>query len=351
MNDLGNFKALAIGSLPYQDGRAAWDLTMKYFPEIPNWPQLPKRKYFENMYVQFSEHIPGRNIDIENERFYIDNTQHLDLEMEKFYNDYLSNEIDLFKVSRDYCEGLFIGLELSENEIEFFKDIKFIKGQITGPVSFGLQVVDENKKPIYYNEMFHDILVKNLERKAQWQEKMLKKINNNVVISVDEPYLSSVGSGVINLNREQIIKDLEAVFKGLDCLKATHCCGNTDWTLLMATSADILLFDAYNYSKNLALFSSDLDEFLTRGGLIGWGIVPSVPSELENASEENLISRLEEGIDVLVGKGIERDSIIHQSLLTPSCGLGPLTEPQAKDAMILTESISKRMIQKYELEN
>ncbi len=346
MKFIGNCKPLCIGSLPYTDPKIAWQRILDNFPEMPFWPQLPKRSYLENMYLQFSEHMPGRKIDMDNQRFYIDIQQDLQPEMERFYNSYMSNDIDYFKISRDYCEGLYAGLELFDQDEDKFADAEFIKGQLTGPISFGLQVTDEAKKPILYDEMLHDILVKNLQRKAQWQERMLGKINQNIILSIDEPYLSSVGSGILNLDRNQVIEDLETIFQSLNCVRATHCCGNTDWSLLMATSAEILLFDAYNYTKNVALFAQDLEEFLARGGCLGWGIVPSIGADLDNVTMEILVTRLEDGIKLLESKGLDRDQILQQSMITPACGLGNLSQAQAETAMKLTRSISEFMREK-----
>ena len=50
----------ALGSLPIVDPMEACCLMTQSFPAIPAWPQLPKRTYLENMYVQFSEGYPGR---------------------------------------------------------------------------------------------------------------------------------------------------------------------------------------------------------------------------------------------------------------------------------------------------
>ncbi|WP_455392577.1 hypothetical protein [[Eubacterium] cellulosolvens] len=350
MENIGNCKALGIGSLPHTNAADAWDDVLNYFSKIPFWPQLPKRRYYENMYLQFSEHIPGRQIDLENQSFFIDRTQDLQPAMERFYQQYLSEDIDQLGISREYIEGLYYALDLLDNNDDFFYDIEFIKGQVTGPVSFGLQVVDQDKKPIFYDEMLHDILLKNLERKTRWQQEVLAKINQNMIISVDEPYLSSIGSGVLILNRDQVIEDIEKIFKVLTCLKATHCCGNTDWSLLLETSADILLFDAYNYTTHLALFASDLDSFLNRGGCLGWGIVPSTVNELEKTGVEELIKRLEDGIQLLVKKGLDQKSILRQSYVTPSCGLGNISIAHAKYAMQLTKTISEHMRAKYKLD-
>ena len=350
MNLIANCKPLGIGSLPDIDANLAWENVLKNFTQIPFWPQLPKRSYLENMYLQFSEQLPGRVVDLENERFFVDKTQDLEPDMEKFFNIYLSEDIEAFKISKEYSLGIHSGLELLENNKDIFNDIEFIKGQLTGPISFGLQVIDSSQKPILYDDMLHDILVKNLQRKAQWQEQILGKINKNTIISVDEPYLSSVGSGFLNLNRDMVIRDIEAVFQSIKNIKATHCCGNTDWSLIFETSTDIILFDAYNYTKNFVLFNSDIRSFLSRGGCIGWGIVPTSGTELEKCKVEELLARLEYGINLLVDKGIDHDTILHQSFITPACGLGPLSVAQAETAMNYTNAISEQMRTKYNLE-
>jgi hypothetical protein len=342
-------KALGIGSVPYLDGKSAWERISQNFPQVPFWPQLPKRIFLENMYTQFSEHLPGRKIELEAKRFFIDDSEDHTAEMEEFFNDYLTEDPKVLGMSRDYCEGIYSGLELVSSNKELFENAEYIKGQITGPVSFGLQVTDSSLKSILYNDMFHDIYLKNLERKAQWQEMMLAEINENVIMSVDEPYLSTLGSGIININRQQVIDDLETIFKALKCVKASHCCGNTDWSLLMKTSADILLFDAYNYSNNLALYLEDLQEFLSKGGCIGWGIVPTTAQDLKGCTLDGLINRLEEGIGILVNKGLDRDLILDVSFITPSCGMGTLSIDDSELAMQLTSSISKHMREKYEL--
>ncbi len=350
MIKIGNFKTLGIGSLPYINADEAWQSILEHFPEIPFWPQLTKRSFLENMYVQFSENLPGLVLDKNNGKISIDTTQDLQLELERFYNYYLSENLTKFEVTRDYCEGIYSGLELIDQNEDIFNSTEFIKGQITGPISFGLQVVDQDRKPILYNESFYDLVVKNLQRKAEWQVMMLRKFNNNIILSVDEPYLSSIGSGFVNLNRDRIIKDIKSVFENINAKKAMHCCGNTDWSIITETSIDILLFDAYNYLNNIILFSADLKTFLNRGGILGWGIVPTTPEDLRKVNEEGLIKILEEGISALVKKGLEKDQIIAQSLITPSCGLGNLTTMEADKAMSLTRKISDHMRTKYGLE-
>ena len=55
-----NIKGLAtgIGSLPHTDSDKALDLIFKYTPQVPFWPQLPKRDKREGMVIQYSQGLP-----------------------------------------------------------------------------------------------------------------------------------------------------------------------------------------------------------------------------------------------------------------------------------------------------
>ena len=54
-----------------------------------------------------------------------------------------------------------------------------------------------------------------------------------------------------------------------------HCCGNTDWSLLLNAPIDILSFDSYGYFESLRLYDRALAQYLARGGWLAWGLVPT----------------------------------------------------------------------------
>jgi methionine synthase II (cobalamin-independent) len=334
-----------IGSLPHTDVDTACRLVVEQFPEIPFWPQFPKLSYYESMYVQYSENVPGLKID--NNKITIDLFQDLDDEFEKFYMDYMAGRTENFGQSQDYVQGLYKLLELG-NEMP---EVKAVKGQITGPVSFGLQVLDDRSTPIFYDNMLRDILIKNIKMKAQWQEKMLSQICERTIISVDEPYLTSIGSGTVNLDPVEVKDSIQEVLSFINGLKGIHCCGNTDWPLLMDTSIDILFIDAFSYAKNLSLYPSEVQAFLDRGGIIGWGIVPSIGEDIKRENVVNLANKFESSINLLLDKGINKDILLNQSLITPSCGLGSNELEEAEKALRLTNKLSKILRKKYEFED
>jgi len=329
-----------VGSMPHTDPSEACSQVIHYLKEIPAWPQLPKRSFLENMYVQFSQGFPGATI--EDERIYIDRSQNMDKPLEQLYAAYLENDIDKYPISSDYAAGLHSFLALTTLAP------LAVKGQITGPISWGLTVTDDNRRAILYDDTLADALAKLLRLKAAWQEKALSQISRNTIIFVDEPYMVSFGSAYVSLSRERVINLLEEVFGGISGLKGVHCCGNTDWSVLLGTSADILSFDAYNYAQSFSLYPAEIKKFLDRKGTIAWGIVPNNEEALAKESVAGLKDRLDEAMAPFTRSGIPFKQLLRQGLLTPSCGLAPLaTKEAAAQALELLAELSAKIRKRY----
>ena len=330
--------ATGVGSLPYSNPQDALRLILSTFPEIPFWPQLPRRDFRENMYAQFSENLVAVQLDMPHEIIsaVIDDT--MLAQVETFYARYLAEDPGLFAVSPEYAAGLYA----LRDQRDALKQAKWIKGQVTGPISFGLKVVDQNLRPMLYDDSLHDVLVKHVARQAQWQEQFLAELGTPLMF-VDEPSLSLIGASVVALNRDQVIRDLAEVFSSIRGLKGTHCCGNTDWLMLLETSVDLISFDAYNYAENIALFADDVRKFLERGGILAWGIVPTVAEQIMSETESSLANRLDAAIGLLVKKGVDRALLYDRALITPACGLGTLSIPIAERAFALTRGISQKI--------
>jgi methionine synthase II (cobalamin-independent) len=217
-----------------------------------------------------------------------------------------------------------------------------VKGQVTGPISWGLQVTDRNRRPLLYNDAVADALARHLKLAAAWQEKGLRAFAPTTIISVDEPYLASIGSAFVSFPREQVVTLVGQVLSGIKGLKAIHCCGNTDWSVLLSTPVDILNFDAYNYGETLSLYPAEVTLFLDRGGAIAWGIVPNDEETLAKETEASLVDRLDETMRMLARKGVSYDALRSRCLITPSCGLGTMSAEGATRALEMTAAVSAR---------
>jgi methionine synthase II (cobalamin-independent) len=292
------------------------------------------------MYVQYSTSLPAIKVDEVRERVYFDTSDDITGALEQFYSSYLAEDIAAFRLDPDYATGFYTLLDVLDVDSD-----GWVKGQVTGPISFGLTVTDQDLRPSLYHDQLADAIVKNMACNARWQIRELRSFRPNVILFVDEPYLAAFGSAFISLERQQAVTILNEVFAAIHqegALAGVHCCANTDWSVLLATTVDILNLDAYGYLENLALYPAELRAFLDRDGLIAWGIVPNC-EEIYATTPEGLARRLYQGLELIQNKADARgldltvSELIRQSLITTSCGLGPATVPVAEQALeILT---------------
>src|SRR3990172_8281795 len=216
-----------------------------------------------------------------------------------------------------------------------------------GTISFGLTVTDQDGRACLYNDVYVDVLVKHMAFNACWQVGQLGKVNERVILFVDEPYMASFGSAYVSLGEEQVIAWLDEVYAALHAAGAitgTHCCGNTDWGVLLKTQVDILNLDAYDFIENLALYPVELREFLDRGGAVCWGLIPN-NEHIFNETPHTLAKTLRDGISLICQKATNRgvrmrsDEFASRSLLAPACGLGPASVEIAERAFdVLAET-------------
>lgn len=324
-----NFQTIGIGSLPYQNIEIAFEKTLKNF-NIPFWNQLPSFSFKQNMYVQFAYDLPNAIIDEKNKKFFIKISGEEPIEnfLKKLEN---ANFNAFYK--KEHFSGLYYLLEHKDKVKS-----EFVKGQITGIISLGLQVVDENRKPIIYNEIYKELLIKNLKMKIKLQEEKLKEIASTIIF-LDEPYLSMIGSPYISLNKEEVVLLFNELLKEFKGLKGIHCCGNTDWEMVLQLPIDILSFDAYNYSQQFLLYSKEIKNFLENGKTIAWGIVPS-DEKVRKESKEGLVLKLKNIFEILEKKGIKKE-LLRNSLISGSCGFGSLTLENCEKALNLTKEVAK----------
>jgi hypothetical protein len=341
------FLTTQIGSMPYPDGKEICKRLVSTL-DIPAWPQLPRRSFRESMYVQYSSALPGILLDEGKEKILFNTENDISPVLEEFYAHYLAEEVDCFGLRPDYAAGFFTMLETLRATPG-----EWAKGQVTGPISFGLTVTDQNLRASLYDDMLSDVIVKNMAMNARWQARQLHALRPNVIIFVDEPYLASFGSAYISLSREQVITILDEVFAGIHAegaLAGVHCCANTDWSVLLATQVDILNLDAFGYLENLSLYAAEIRAFIDRGGIVAWGIVPT-GQEIFEVNGQMLATKLRDGLDMICqksrahGVSIDPEELANHSLVTPSCGLGSTsieTTERVLETLVTTSEILKK---------
>ena len=326
-----------VGSFPHSDAQPLIERIFSRFTALPAWPQLPARDWLESMYVQYSEGLPGAVVDRATGRIYFSTANGFESQLEAFYQAVVEEDVERFAIGRDYALGLHLFLETLPRLGD--RRPHWLKGQVTGPFSFAMTVTDENKRALAYTPELHEVAVRGMAMKARWMARQLRQVAEGALVVLDEPYLCSFGSAFVNVSRQDVIAALSGAVEAIhreDALAGLHCCGNTDWSLVLSTDLDVINFDAYEYFQGLSLYPVELQAFLRRGGILSWGIVP--PSRSGAGLDPHvLLAALDDRIGQLASKGIDRTLLYRHALLTPSCGLATETVERAErtlDALV-----------------
>lgn len=330
-----------IGSMPGADPVEACSFINRRLTDLPAWPQLPRRVNLENMYIQYSEGFPG--IVIDHEKIRLERTPDFDIRLEQLYSDSFEGKSDGYLVSKEYAAGLYSFASGQKSKVPI------AKGQLIGPISWGLCVTDNTGKGIIYDDTLADAITRFLRLKASWQERFLGSIARQTVIFIDEPYLTSLGSAFVALPNEKISQLISEVLAGISGLKGIHCCGATDWSLLLNLPIDVISFDAYNYLDSILCYQSDLSSFVRKGKSISWGIVPNDEDLLKKESAATIYDRLTEALAPLTRDGIPIRDLLRQSIITPTCGLTSLSPDAVEHVFALLNGVSGMVRQKYGL--
>ena len=342
MKTLAPLAATGIGSVPYQDPQEAVTLILKYFPEIPFWPQLVRLGFREEMVAQGAGGLPGLLVDLEARQVTLDPEASREMALAQFYETLWAGGLDPYALAPEEAQGfhtLLAQLAASGN------GPLALKGQVVGPVTFAGMVKAGDGKPILYDRELTQAVSQGLARKAAWQAEQFRQTGREAVVFFDEPILTGFGSAFLPVSREEVTtiltETIEAVKEPGPVTVGVHCCGNTDWALLLETPVDILSFDSYGYFDHLLLYDKALAAFFRRGGYVAWGLVPT-GEELAQETGDSLWQRFTSQVERLAGLGLGLQEVLHHSLLTPACGLGYLSPEGATRALTLLSELSGR---------
>jgi len=286
-----NWQPFCLGATPFADSAKAWRSLNQRFDRLVGWPQLVRRSRFEGLYIQFSQGFPG--LVSHNDILWVDPRRDYEHDLQALYLAYLEGDSQHGRIEPAYAQGL--------------ADLLYLK--------------------------------------ARWQDEQLRRLGHTTIMMVEEPYMASYGSMHVGVEREQVSELLGQVFDGVQGLRGVHCCGNTDWSVILSTPLDIVSLDAYDYGQSLTAHAEALDAFLRRGGIIAWGIAPASAAAL-NETSDSLADRIESILYRLSTLGVDSDLLAGSALVSPSCGLGALAPRIAESVYDLTVAVSTEMVRR-----
>ncbi len=330
----GNLLTTAMAVMPHQDAQRALQSALSL--DIPFWPQLPRLNYYEDMYVQASEHFPGAVLDMENQR--------LSFSMDKFIaelEEALAHmaEPGYFDISPTYSAVYHEFLQLD------LKDRPAIRGQLEGPISFGFNVKDQDNRPIIFDDSVRPFMLEFMAQRVNTQLRRLKLMNENAFMFIDEPGLQFVFSGVSGYGEAAAKRDLETFFSYIERPRGVHLCGNPDWDFLLGLDLEVLSLDMYSNGERFVSYVKSIRRFLDRGGVIIWGMIPTQTENFQKQGLEELAGRLKSLWNTLDKAGIDRDFLLSRSLLSPAtcCLVNTDGERTVDQAFAAVKSLSRSL--------
>ena len=350
--------ATGIGSLPFTDPEEALEVVLENVPFLPHWPQLPGRGKEEGFVFQFLHPLVKTGVlTVEEGRAYFntgspawveDLTEFYDLclraQEEAWEGESGPGALAEFAPPHGAAAGLWAFLETVGRRGP--GEALYFKGQIAGPLTVGFALKDERGRPAYYDRQLRELLRTALALAARWQARALARLGRPAVVFIDDPAVNVYGqASFITVTREMIAEDLEEIVRAVHAeggLAGVHSCDAVDWSIFFALGLDIVNLDAYSFGESLFPFAREAKEFLERGGVLAWGIVPTSGAAREEGVE-SLLGRLSGLWEELARRGVRRDLLRAQCLLTPACGTGLLEPDLARRIYRLTAGAAEEV--------
>ncbi|MBL0715541.1 MAG: hypothetical protein JJV98_17770 [Desulfosarcina sp.] len=335
----GNLLTTAKAFMPHTDVERALATALSL--DVPFWPQLPNYSYYEDMYVQAAEHFPGIVLDVEKRT--------LRFSIEKFAEEFEEtllrfDDPDYFDISETYSAVYhrFLALDLADRPA--------IRGQLEGPISFGFNILDQDERPILFDDTVRPFMFEFMARRLNVQLARLKQLNPRAFMFVDEPGLQFLFSAMAGYSDLQAKGDLDQFFAQVDRPRGIHLCGNPDWDFLLNLDLDVLSMDIYTNAEIFASYAPAIQRFIDRGGILVWGIVPTGFETFGLEPMPSLTQRLETVWQVLWSRGVDRQQLVQSSLLSPAtcCLVNPDRDQTVNRAFAAVHRMALELREKYQ---
>ena len=309
-----------IGSLPHTDPSEAVAFVLARQTRLPAAPSLPQRSPLEGMIAQAAWGVPG---------VLVGDDGSLDLRLD---------ELDpAAPVGDPGLDGEpFVTLRHFLDAVS--GRTTPVKLQLTGPVTLGLALhaagADAGRAFAVAGTAVRARATALLHLAAR------RAPGTPLVVFLDEPGLTGLMHPEFPLDPEAAIDLTSSALAVLErgAITGLHCCGPTDWKLLIHAGPRIL---SAPLGLGLDSAGETLGRFLDDGGWVAWGAVPT--DEPIGSTPGRLWRQLSAGWCEMVQAGCDPVLLRTQSLVTPACGLATHGVSQAERVVSLTRQVAARV--------
>lgn len=308
-----------VGSLPHRDAGEAVDFVLRALPELPAAPTLPTRDPRESMVAQAAWGMAGVDVRPDGS---------------------LEVAVDQLDPEAPLGDAALVGPPF-ETLQTFLSAVAgrtgAIKVQLTGPVTLARALVAGGSEPALATRAAGAAVRARAVALADAVEAVAPEAP--LVAFLDEPGL--VGGPPSTFGDADAIVDLvSSALAAWESRAVTgvHCCGATDWKVLLQAGPRIL---SAPVGADLLTGAGALAAFLERDGWIAWGAVPTDRPLGDSVS--HLWRDLSAQWCDLVQAGCDPVRIRRQALVTPACGLANHHVTQAERVLELNRAVGLRI--------
>src|SRR5258708_33250083 len=154
---------------------------------------------------------------------------------------------------------------------------------------------------------------------------------------MDEPCLGgNLNPGAYGVEWKDIECWLKKILEPLQdegVLTGLHCCGPGPWDWVYETPVELFHFDGFKYLSQVFEKPKKLSEFIHKGGMIVWGMVPTKLSKGSFAGPDEIFHQWVDAFETLAKKGLSKEELVGRSFFSTSCGLGNSSARVTEDAI------------------
>lgn len=312
---LGGGMPTGVGSLPFSEPGRAVSTTLELLPELPAAPQLPRRSPREGMLAQAAAGMAGVHIAADG----------------SLYTD--TRAIAPVDPTVALQGEAWVSLRAFVDAVSGRPGP--VKLQLTGPITLGLALAACGvPSPLAFTAAGAQVRA----QATALSSLVERRLPGGALVVIDEPGLSALTSASYPLPFDATIDLLSGALAVLSRSAKTgvHCCGDTDWQLVLQAGPDLVSFPVDH-----APDGGVLGPYLDRGGLVAWGSVPT--DRPIGAGPEPHWRRLAELWCELSGAGCDPALLRSQALITPACGLAHHGPEQVRHVFALVREIGERV--------
>ena len=311
----------SVGSLPHTDRMAAIRFVLERTPELPAAPTVPAIEPLEQMIPQAAWGIQGVHV-ADDGTISIPDPSLVDPAAPLADRELSGRPFTSWRMFLDQVAGRHDPIKL----------------QLTGPLTLGLTLVTAGLGP----EQAFAVAASAVATRAGDLLALADAKAPGVprVLVFDEPGLVGGLRPDLLLGADAVIDLLSGALAAAEgqALTGVHCCGPTDWRLVLQAGPQLLSLPV---GADVTGSAGALGAFLERGGWVAWGAVSTDGplGEQPSRSWRQLSSQWCE----LVQSGCDPVLLRRQALVTPVCGLALHDEAQADHVFALTRRLAEKI--------